>query len=113
MTFFTYVPLVAHTDYRTTVPPTLTLWRVPHITGSLLSSVQAVELSSGTKGNITITHDKMNLSNTDIERMIKEAEDSHATDSAARAKVEARNALQAYAYELASTVRNEKVREGD
>ena len=44
---------------------------------------------------------------------VKEAEDSHATDSAARAKVEARNALQAYAHELASTVRNDKVREGD
>ena len=50
-------------------------------------SVYATELSTGAKANITITHDKMNLSSLDIERMVKEAEASHAADSAERAKV--------------------------
>ena len=72
-------------------------------------AVHAKETSTGVESQITITQDKMNLSSTDIDRMVREAEESHAADTAARAKIDARNALQAYAYELAGTVRNEKV----
>ena len=84
-------PCAARTGYTTTIPPLYHPPRnVPQIEVTFdidadgILSVQAVELSSGQQARITITHDKMNLSNNDIERMVHEAQTSHAADTAAK-----------------------------
>lgn len=65
--------------------------------------------STGKKNKITITNDKGRLNKEEIERMVQEAEKYAAEDEAARKKVEAKNGLENYAYNLRNTVRDEKV----
>ena len=62
--------------------------------------VEAMEKSSGTKQTITIKAEKGRLSDDEIERMVKEAEEFKEQDDAYAAKVEARNSLESYVYSL-------------
>lgn len=61
-------------------------------------NVSAEDKTTGQKNKITITNDKGRLSKDEIERMVQEAEKYKAEDEAARAKVEAKNGLENYAY---------------
>jgi heat shock protein 5 len=61
-------------------------------------NVAATDKGSGKAEKITITNDKGRLSQEDIDRMIKESEDFAEQDKAVKAKVDARNALESYAY---------------
>nr|QWE91206.1 heat shock protein 70 [Placidida sp.] len=72
-------------------------------------NVHAVEKSTGKENKITITNDKGRLSKDDVERMISEAEKYKSEDEANRKRVEAKNQLENYAYQLRNTVRDEKV----
>ena len=65
--------------------------------------VSAQDKASGKKQQITITSDKGRLSEDEIERMVREAEDNAEADKAAREQVEARNQLEAYLYSVRST----------
>ncbi|KAH9715899.1 Heat shock 70 kDa protein 5 [Citrus sinensis] len=58
--------------------------------------------------NITITNDKGRLSKEEIERMVQEAEKYKAEDEEIKKKVEAKNSLENYAYNMSNTVRDEK-----
>jgi L1 cell adhesion molecule like protein len=71
--------------------------------------VSAVEKSSGKSQNITITNDKGRLSAEDIERMVAEAEKYKAEDERVRARVEAKNALENYAFSVRNSIREEGV----
>merc|ERR1711935_451064 len=51
-------------------------------------NVSAVEKSSGSKEEITVTNDKGRLSKEDIERMVQEAEDFKEDDEREKAKVD-------------------------
>ncbi|KAJ8902648.1 hypothetical protein NDN08_005968 [Rhodosorus marinus] len=63
-------------------------------------NVSAEEKSSGKRNDITIKNEKGRLSNDDIERMVREAEQFKAQDEVVREKTEARNELENYAYQL-------------
>jgi len=66
--------------------------------------VGASDKASGKTQSVTITSDKGRLSDDEIERMVKEAEEFAADDAKAREAVEARNQLEGYLYSLKSSV---------
>ncbi|KAJ0724389.1 putative Heat shock protein 70 family [Helianthus annuus] len=71
-------------------------------------NVSAEDKTAGVKNKITITNDKGRLSKDEIERMVQEAERYKAEDEQVKKKVEARNALENYAYNMRNTVKDEK-----
>ncbi|EME30936.1 Luminal-binding protein 5 [Galdieria sulphuraria] len=79
-------------------------------------SVSAVEKGSNKKEQITITNDKGRLSQEEIERMLKEAEEYAEEDRRQAKKVEARNGLENYIYSVKNSVEDklkEKLSEED
>jgi L1 cell adhesion molecule like protein len=66
-------------------------------------------LSTGQKNKITITNDKGRLSKEEIERMVQEAEKYKAEDEEARKRIDAKNALENYAFNMRNTIKDEKV----
>lgn len=74
-------------------------------------NVSAVEKSTGKSNKITITNDKGRLTKDDIERLVKEAEENAKEDKERMEKVEARNQLEAYLYNVRNSMKEEKVRE--
>ena len=71
--------------------------------------VSAKDTSRGVETAIDITNDRQRLSAAEIERMVTEAEEFAAEDEAAKQTVEARNALENYAYTLRNSVSDEKI----
>uniref|UniRef100_W5ME70 Heat shock cognate 71 kDa protein n=1 Tax=Lepisosteus oculatus TaxID=7918 RepID=W5ME70_LEPOC len=75
-----------------------------------IMNVSAVDKSTGKENKITITNDKGRLSKEDIERMVQEAEKYKAEDDVQRDKVSSKNALESYAFNMKSTVEDEKLK---
>jgi L1 cell adhesion molecule like protein len=73
-------------------------------------NVSAVDKSTGKSSKITITNDKGRLSKEDIERMVDEAEKYKHEDEKTRQRVEAKNSLENYAYNIRSTIRDDKIK---
>ncbi|OMP01636.1 Heat shock protein 70 family [Corchorus capsularis] len=71
-------------------------------------NVTAEDKTAGVKNKITITNDKGRLSKEEIEKMVKDAEKYKAEDEDVKKKVEAKNALENYAYNMRNTVKDEK-----
>ena len=69
--------------------------------------VQACEKSSGKSEKITIKNDNGRLTDEQIEKMLAEAEKFKDEDEKAQKKVQARNNLENYVYNIKSTVLNE------
>ncbi|GFH08902.1 uncharacterized protein HaLaN_03944 [Haematococcus lacustris] len=67
-------------------------------------NVAAEDKGTGKKEKITITAEKGRLSQEEIERMVKEAEEFAEQDKAVKAKVDARNKLETYVYNMKSTI---------
>nr|XP_009399566.2 PREDICTED: heat shock 70 kDa protein-like [Musa acuminata subsp. malaccensis] len=80
-------------------------------------NVSAEDKTAGVKNKITITNDKGRLSKDEIERMVKDAEKYKAEDEEVKKKVETKNSLENYAYNMRNTVRDDKIKnklsEGD
>ncbi|EGD81023.1 heat shock protein 70kDa [Salpingoeca rosetta] len=74
-------------------------------------NVSAQDKASGKSNKITITNDKGRLSKDEIERMVQEAEKYKAQDEAMKEKVNAKNGLESYAFNLKSTVDDEKFKD--
>jgi L1 cell adhesion molecule like protein len=74
-------------------------------------NVSAAEKSTGKSNKITITNDKARLSKDEIERLVAEAEKHAAEDKERMERVEARNGLEAYLYNVRNSVREDKVKE--
>ncbi|XP_030546973.1 heat shock 70 kDa protein-like [Rhodamnia argentea] len=72
-------------------------------------NVSAEDKTVGTRNQITITNEKGRLSKNDIERMVREADQYKAEDEEAKHKIEAKNSLENYAYNMRSTIRDEKI----
>ncbi|GAA5795725.1 hsp71-like protein [Helicostylum pulchrum] len=72
-------------------------------------NVSALDKTTGKSNKITITNDKGRLSKEDIERMVNDAEKYKAEDEAAAARIQAKNGLESYAYNLRNTLQEEKV----
>jgi heat shock protein 5 len=71
-------------------------------------NVQAEDKGTGNKQKITITADKGRLSEDEIKRMLKEAEEYAEQDKATKENVDARNSLEGYAYSMKNTVEDEE-----
>uniref|UniRef100_A0A665WAU0 Heat shock cognate 70 n=1 Tax=Echeneis naucrates TaxID=173247 RepID=A0A665WAU0_ECHNA len=74
-------------------------------------NVSAVDKSTGKENKITITNDKGRLSKEDIERMVQEAEQFKAEDEVQKDKVTAKNSLESLAFNMKSTVEDEKLQD--
>ncbi|KAM3378077.1 luminal-binding protein 5 [Capsicum galapagoense] len=72
--------------------------------------VTAQDKAAKKSKSITITSDKSRLSQEEIDRMLKEAEDFAEEDRKVREKVDARNKLETYVYNIKNTI-NDKLTE--
>ena len=59
---------------------------------------------AGKREKITITNDKGRLSQEDIERMVQEAEEFAEQDKKVKGRVDARNQLETYCYNMKTTI---------
>jgi L1 cell adhesion molecule like protein len=71
-------------------------------------NVSASEKSSGKSNKIVITNDKGRLSKEEIERMVEEAERYKNEDNEVRERVEAKNNLESFMYQMKSSITDEK-----
>jgi L1 cell adhesion molecule like protein len=72
-------------------------------------NVSAQDKTTGNINKITITNEKGRLSKEQIERMVNEAEKYKAEDDKVRKKIDAKNGLENYAYNMKNTIGDEKV----
>jgi heat shock 70kDa protein 1/2/6/8 len=72
-------------------------------------NVTATDKSCGKSQKITITNDKGRLSSEDIERMVREAEAHRQEDEENRKRIECKNGLESYVYNLRSSIEDEKL----
>jgi L1 cell adhesion molecule like protein len=79
-----------------------------HTTG--IMNVSAQDKSTGKQNKITITNDKGRLTKDDIERMVQEAEKYKADDEVQRERVQAKNSLESYAFNMKQTIDDENVK---
>eukprot|EP01125_Pyxidicula_operculata_P021288 TRINITY_DN8139_c0_g1_i1.p1 TRINITY_DN8139_c0_g1~~TRINITY_DN8139_c0_g1_i1.p1 ORF type:complete len:642 (+),score=181.39 TRINITY_DN8139_c0_g1_i1:383-2308(+) len=71
--------------------------------------VSALDTSSGASQRITITNDKGRLSQDQIDQMLKDADKYKKDDEIARKKVETRNQLENYTYQIRNSIRDPNV----
>mmetsp|Transcript_38499 Transcript_38499/g.93157 ORF Transcript_38499/g.93157 Transcript_38499/m.93157 type:complete len:234 (+) Transcript_38499:1695-2396(+) len=67
-------------------------------------SISAHDKGTGKQESLTITSEKGRLSDEEIERMVQEAEEFAEQDANEKAKVQARNDLEAYLYNLKNSI---------
>ena len=72
-------------------------------------NVTAEDKTTGKKNNITITNDKGRLSKEEVERMVADAEKYKAEDDAQKARVDAKNGLEGYVFNLRNTLSDENI----
>jgi len=70
--------------------------------------VSAADKGTGKSEKITITADKGRLSQEDIERMVREADEFAEEDKKVKAKIDARNGLESFLYNLKNTLNDEE-----
>jgi len=74
-------------------------------------NVSAEDKSTGKQNKITITNDKGRLSKEDIERMVNDAEKYKEEDGKQKDRISAKNGLESYAFNMKSTIEDEKVKD--
>ncbi|RWR76779.1 heat shock cognate protein 2-like protein [Cinnamomum micranthum f. kanehirae] len=72
-------------------------------------TVSAVHKMTGKKSEITISTDGHSLSQQEIERMLQDAEKYKSEDQQFKQKVQARNALEDYAYDMRKSINSGKI----
>merc|ERR1712029_337480 len=73
--------------------------------------VSAEDKGTGKKEQITITAEKGRLSEEEIERMVKEAEMYADEDKKVKERIDAKNGLESYLYNLKNQLEDEKMKE--
>ena len=74
-----------------------------------IMNVSATDKSTGKENKITITNDKGRLSKDEIDRMVQEAEKYKEEDDKERDRIQAKNSLESYTYQVKSSVTDEKL----
>jgi len=74
-------------------------------------NVSSVEKSTGKENKITITNDKGRLSADEVERMVQEAEKYKQQDDQMKEKIEAKNGLENYTYQLRNSINDDKLKD--
>jgi len=72
-------------------------------------NVSAKDKSTGKDEKITIKNDKGRLSQEEVERMVQEAEKYAQEDGQQKARIEAKNSLESYVFNMKTSVEDEKV----
>ena len=72
-------------------------------------NITASEKSTGKSNKITITNDKGRLSTEQIEKMVQEAELFKKQDEENKERIESKNSLENYLYQMKNSIRDEKV----
>jgi L1 cell adhesion molecule like protein len=85
-------------------------FHLAHHATTLHQITDSIALCAGIKNKITITNDKGRLNKEEIERMVQEAEKYKSEDEEHKKRVEAKNGLENYAYNMRNTIRDDKVR---
>jgi len=80
------------------------------IDANSILNVSAVEKGSGKTNTIVISNDKDRLSKDDIDKMINDAEKYKEEDDKQRERIEAKNSLESYAFNLKSSIENDSVK---
>merc|ERR1719392_414292 len=70
------------------------------VDANAILNVSAADKGTGKSQNITITNEKGRLSQAEIDRMVKEAEQFAAEDAAHKEKIEAKNGLENYCFQM-------------
>merc|ERR1719231_395417 len=70
--------------------------------------VGAEDKGTGKAEKITITNDKGRLSQEEIERMVNEAKEFEEEDRKLKEKIDAKNALESYIYNIKNTINDEE-----
>ena len=81
------------------------------IDANSILNVTAVEKSTGKNNKIVITNDKGRLSKDDIDRLVKEAEKFKDEDNKVKERIEAKNSLEQYGYQIKNTLKDEKLKD--
>jgi L1 cell adhesion molecule like protein len=81
------------------------------IDANSILNVSAADKSTGKENKITITNDKGRLSAEEIQRMVDEAEKYKSEDDAQRDRISAKNNLESYAFNMKSTMEDDKVKD--
>ena len=81
------------------------------IDANSILNVTAVEKSTGKNNKIVITNDKGRLSKDDIYRLVKEAEKFKDEDNKVKDRIEAKNSLEQYGYQVRQTIKDEKLKD--
>ena len=76
-----------------------------------IMNVSAVDKSTNKMKKITIKNDKSRLSESEIKRMVDEAEKFKHEDDQQRERISAKNGLESYAFQAKSTVEDDKVKD--
>ena len=74
-------------------------------------NVTAVDKSTGRENKITITNDKGRLSKEEIEKMVRDAEKYKEEDDRQRDRLQAKNALESYAFNMKQTIEDDKLKD--
>ena len=74
-------------------------------------NVTAQDKNTGKENKITISNDRGRLSKEDIERMVSEAEKFKSEDDKVKQKIQSKNNLESYVYNMKQTVEDEKVKD--
>ena len=74
-------------------------------------NVSAADKSTGKSEKITITNDKGRLSQEEIDRMVNDAEKFKEEDDKIRKRIEVKNQLESYLYNLKTTLGDEKIKD--
>jgi len=72
-------------------------------------NVSAKDKNTGKDEKITIKNDKGRLSQEEVDRMVADAEKYKSEDDAQRSRIEAKNSLESYTFQMKSTVEDEAV----
>ncbi|EZG56730.1 heat shock protein 70 [Gregarina niphandrodes] len=73
-------------------------------------NVSAVEKATGKSNKITITNEKGRLSQSDIDKMVQEAEKFKAEDELQKKRIDAKNGLENYCYTMRNTMQDENIK---
>ncbi len=76
-----------------------------------IMNVSACDKATGKNNKITITNDKGRLSKEDIERMVNEAEKFKGEDEKIKKRIEAKNGLENYCFQMKNTLNDDKLKD--
>merc|ERR1712173_325376 len=74
-------------------------------------NVSAVEKAGGRSERITITNDQGRLSKEEIDRMVDESEKFKADDEKQKERIDAKNGLESYCFNIKSTVEDSNIKD--